>query len=239
MRGLQQLLTLRSLLCGAGALSLSLSESAAFPQALPSLAQALQQLGGVQARGVKKQANELRIGNVIEHNGKLLQVVSMQNRAMGRQLGNVNFELRDIITKSKHPAKFRPSDMVEYVRLEGRPYQCLYTEGTQVHCMDPETYEQLAVEREVFGGGADFLAEGLEVILNFHAGNDAPVTGEVPNHVTLGVVEAAPTMKGETAAPSYKRAVCAGGIEVQVPPFVQTGDRVVVETSERAFVRRA
>lgn len=133
MRGLQQLLTLRSLLCGAGALSLSLSESAAFPQALPSLAQALQQLGGVQARGVKKQANEvshqlsgggssaaappppgtgsrgnfqslatpacpqprqthllcvykcvqLRIGNVIEHNGKLLQVVSMQNRAMG------------------------------------------------------------------------------------------------------------------------------------------------------------
>ena len=78
--------------------------------------------------------------------------------------------------------------------------------------MDPDSYEQLAVERDIFGGGADFLREGLEVTLNFH-GEDA-VTGEVPTHVTLQVEEAAPTMKGETAAPSYKKAVCEGGVEV-------------------------
>lgn len=235
MRSLQCLLSLRSLLCGAG----PLSETAAF-QHLPSLGQALQQLGQ-QWRGVKKQANELRVGNVIEHQGKLLQVVSLQNRAMGRQLGNVNFELRDVVTKAKHPAKFRPYDMVEHVRLEGRKYQCLYTEGSQVHCMDPDTFEQLTVDRELFGEAADFLREGLDVTLNFHVttGSDAPVTGEVPQHVTLAVVEAAPTMKGETAAPSYKRAVVEGGIEIQVPPFVQAGDRVVVETGERSFVRRA
>ncbi|KAL4429613.1 hypothetical protein ABPG77_008662 [Micractinium sp. CCAP 211/92] len=235
MRSLQQLLSLRSLLCEAG----PLSEAAAF-QHPGSLIQALQQLGQ-QWRGVKKQANELRVGNVIEHQGKLLQVVSLQNRAMGRQLGNVNFELRDIVTKSKHPAKFRPYDMVEHVRLEGRKYQCLYTEGSQVHCMDPDTFEQLTVDRELFGEAADFLKEGLDVTLNFHVttSSDAPVTGEVPQHVTLAVVEAAPTMKGETAAPSYKRAVVEGGVEIQVPPFVQAGDMVVVETAERSFVRRA
>ena len=64
-----------------------------------------------------------------------------------RQLGNVNFELRDIVTKAKHPAKFRPNDMVEHVHLEGRAFQCLYCEGAVVHCMDPATYEQLAVDR--------------------------------------------------------------------------------------------
>ncbi|KAL4458372.1 hypothetical protein ABPG75_013237 [Micractinium tetrahymenae] len=231
----QRLLSLRSLLCGAG----PLSEAAAF-QHLPSLGQALQQLGQ-QWRGVKKQANELRVGNVIEHQGKLLQVVSLQNRAMGRQLGNVNFELRDIVTKAKHPAKFRPYDMVEHVRLEGRKFQCLYTEGSQVHCMDPDSFEQLTVDRELFGEAADFLKEGLDVTLNFHVttGTDTPVTGEVPQHVTLAVVEAAPTLKGETAAPSYKKAVVEGGIEIQVPPFVQAGDMVVVETAERSFVRRA
>lgn len=110
---------------------------------------------------------QLRVGHVIEHNGKLLQIVSLQNRAMGvsvarkrntnivarethpslsqcwphtclqRQLGNVNFELRDVITKQKHPAKFRPSDMVESVRLEARKFQCLYTEGERLEtgCM--------------------------------------------------------------------------------------------------------
>ncbi|KAI7840227.1 hypothetical protein COHA_006009 [Chlorella ohadii] len=227
-RGLQQLLSLRALLCGAAQ---PLGEAVLYGQALPSLPQALQQL-----RGLKKQANELRVGNVIEHNGKLLQVVSLQNRAMGRQLGNVNFELRDIITKAKHPAKFRPYDMVEYVRLEGRKFQCLYTEGSQVHCMDPETYEQVAVDTELFGEASDFLKEGLEVTLNFH--RDEAVTGEVPGQMSLQVVEAAPTMKGETAAPSYKRAVVEGGIEIQVPPFVQAGDSVVVDTAERTFVRR-
>jgi elongation factor P len=89
----------------------------------------------------------------------------------------------------------------------------------------------------VFGSGAPFLVEGLELTLNFH-GDDA-VTGEVPVHVKLRVAEAAPTMKGETAAPSYKRAVMEGGVEVQVPPFVQTGDVIVVNTEERSFVRRA
>ncbi|PRW59876.1 Elongation factor P [Chlorella sorokiniana] len=227
-RSVQQLLSLRALLCGAAQ---PLGEAVVYGQTLPSLSQALQQL-----RGIKKQANELRVGNVIEHNGKLLQVVSLQNRAMGRQLGNVNFELRDIITKAKHPAKFRPYDMVEYVRLEGRKFQCLYTEGSQVHCMDPETYEQLAVDTDLFGEASDFLKEGLEVTLNFH--KDEAVTGEVPGQMSLQVVEAAPTMKGETAAPSYKRAVVEGGIEIQVPPFVQAGDSVVVDTVERTFVRR-
>lgn len=86
--------------------------------------------------------------------------------------------------------------------------------------MDPDSYEQLVVERDIFGGAADFLKEGLEVTLNFH-GEDA-VTGEVPTHVTLLVEEAAPTMKGETAAPSYKRAVCEGGVEVG-PGWRQAG----------------
>eukprot|EP00887_Chlorella_sp_A99_P006266 scaffold3.g6266.t1 len=218
------------------------------PGGVAALACAWQQQA---SRGVKKQASELRSGNVIELNGRLLQVLSFDKKAMGRQLGNVQLELRDIVTKAKHPLKLRPYDAVEVARLEGRKFQFLYAEGSVMHCMDPESFEQVSVDAEVFGDQAAFLSEargrapgcvrsawsGLLLELNFYDGS--PVTAELPAQVELVVEEVAPTMRGETAAPSYKPAVLAGGLKLKVPPFVGPGERVVVDTSSGEFVRRA
>ncbi|GAB4822133.1 hypothetical protein N2152v2_009179 [Parachlorella kessleri] len=248
MRGLQTLISLRSFVYKESLELLHPSHASC----LPSFCEAAVCL---QLRGVKKQANEVRSGNVLEVNGRLMQVVKHQHtQGAGRQLGNVQFELRDLVTKNKHLHRQRPYDMVELVRLEDRKYQCLYKEGSFVHCMDLETFEQVAVDEDMFGEQAAYLAEGLELTLSFHDGS--PVTGKlllkcasarsqaplqraVPETVTLRVEEAAPSMKGETVAPSYKPAVLQNGVKVMVPPFVQRGEEIIVNTVERSFVRRA
>ncbi|KAL6780323.1 Elongation factor P [Auxenochlorella protothecoides] len=188
-------------------------------------------------RGVAKQATEVRPGAVLELNGKLLQVVRSTHVNAGRQLGNISMELRDLASGAKHPAKFRPSESVEVVHLESRRYTCLYREGSLLHAMDAATYEQVAVEASLFDPGSAYLVEGMEVSMAFHDGR--PIVGEVPATVTLEVREAAPTMRGETAAPSYKPAVLENGVRITVPPFVVAGDKVVVDTREGTFVKRA
>lgn len=119
---------------------------------------------------------QVRPGAVLDLNGKLLQVVRSTHVNAGRQLGNISMELRDMTTGAKHPAKFRPSEGVEVVRLESRRYTCLYREGGLLHVMDAATYEQMAVEASLFDPGSAYLVEGMEVSMAFHEGR--PVVGE-------------------------------------------------------------
>jgi elongation factor P len=156
----------------------------------------------------------------------------------GRQLGNVQLELRDILTKSKHPLKLRPSDMVDVVRLDDKKYQFLYQEDDVLHCMDPESFEQLSIDKDLLEKSAlGFLAEGGDVILSFHDGS--PVGGALPTTVVLKIAEASPHLKGEAQAPQYKPAVLETGATISVPPFVVAGDSVIVDTAEGKFVKRA
>lgn len=180
---------------------------------------------------------QIRPGTVLEQNGKLLQVVRVNHVNQGRQLGSIGMELRDIVAGTKHLTKFRPSESLETVRLESRRFSCLYREDSLLHAMDLESYEQVAVDVALFGDRAAYLAEGLEISLALHDGRI--VTGDVPAQITLEVREAAPTMKGETSAPSYKPATLENGVRVQVPPFIAAGDRVVIDTREGTFQKRA
>jgi elongation factor P len=182
---------------------------------------------------------QIRIGNILDVDGRLMQVLKQAHaQGTGRQLGNVQLELRDILTKSKHPLRLRPSDMVDVVRLDEKKFQFLYQEDDVLHCMDPDTFEQVAVgkdllERTAFG----FLAEGGDVILSFHDGS--AVGGALPPTVVLKVAEASPHLKGEAQAPQYKPAVLETGVTISVPPFVVAGDAVVVDTTEGKFMKRA
>ncbi|KDD72888.1 hypothetical protein H632_c2774p1 [Helicosporidium sp. ATCC 50920] len=202
-----------------------------------ALAQARTPWAVLGARDASKQANDLRTGNVIELNERLLEVIKFQHVNSGRQSGLIQLELRDLKTRNKQPAKFRPSDSVEVAHIEDRPFSVLYREGALVHVMDARTFEQMALDVELFGGQEQYLIEGMEVAVAQHSGQ--PVLARVPPTVTLVVAEAAPAMKGETAAPSYKPAVLSNGLSVSVPPFVNQGDAVVVDTASNAFVRRA
>lgn len=106
-----------------------------------------------------------------------------------------------------------------------------------MHCMDPETFDQVAVPRDILGNAAAYLAEGGDLSLSFHDG--VAVSGSLPATVTLRVAQAAPHLKGETAAPQYKAAVLETGAQISVPPFVVVDDRVVVDTLDGTFVKRA
>ena len=161
---------------------------------------------------------QVRAGNILEVDGKLMQVIKCSHtQGTARQLGNVQLELRDVLTRSKHPMRLRPGDAVFAVRLEDRPFQFLYQEDAVLHCMDPQTFEQVAVERDLLGEAARFLKEGGALTLCFHDG--AAVAGSLPSIVTLKVAEAAPHLKGETSAPQYQPAVLETGVKVQVPPL--------------------
>ena len=167
-----------------------------------------------------------------------MQVLKYAHSQTGRQLGNIQLQLRDVITRAKHPLRLRPSDMVDVVRLEERTFQFLYQEGDDsLHCMDPKTYEQIVLQKDILGERGAFLVEGGDIVVSFHEGT--PVSGELPPQVTLEVKEAAPHMRGESQAPQQKPAVVETGATVYVPSFVVAGDRIIVDTADGTFVKRA
>jgi elongation factor P len=123
------------------------------------------------------------------------------------------------------------------VRLEQNDYQFLYAEGDMLVFMDMDTYEQIELPRDFLEERAAFLQEGMKVTLESHEGK--PINISIPDQVTLAVVEADPVVRGQTAASSYKPAKLENGVRILVPPFVVAGERVVVDTNELTYVRRA
>lgn len=193
----------------------SLRESISYVE-LPTQRQQLQH-----TREVKQQATEVRAGQVIDVKGKLMQIQKYQHtQGSGRQLGNVQLELRDLKAGAKHQQRCRSYDTLEVVRLDDRNYKFLYAEGSQLHFMDPETYEQESVDQQLFGGLHDYFVEDMPATLSSHEGQ--VVAGSLPQHVTLDVVTD-PVAKGDEKSPQYKPAVVGAGRQIMVPPFISTG----------------
>lgn len=185
----------------------------------------------------KKQANEVRSGNIIEIEGRLMQVIKQAHtQGVGRQLGNVQLELRDMLNQSKKPLRLRPSDIVDVVRLDERTFQYLYREGNVLHCMDPQNFDQVTVDADVIGPAASYLKEGGDLTLAFNDGEI--VAAYLPQTVTLKVVEAAPHLKGDTASPQYVSVVLESGASSSVPPYVRAGDFVILNSADGTFVKR-
>jgi elongation factor P len=123
------------------------------------------------------------------------------------------------------------------VRLEQKDYQFLFADGDMLTFMDMDTYDQIQIRTDFLEERAAFLQDGMKVTVESHEGRPIGIT--LPDQVTLAVVEAEPVMKGQTAASSYKPALLENGVRVMVPPFVGVGERVVVDTNELTYVRRA
>src|SRR6476646_9985151 len=168
---------------------------------------------------MKINGNEIRPGNVIQHNGKLWVAVKTQHVKPGKGPAYAQVELKNAIDGTKLNERFRSSETVERVRLEQNDYQFLYEQGDMLVFMDMDSYDQIELPKEFLEARAAFLQEGMKV--------------------TLEVVEADPVVKGQTAASSYKPAKLENGVRILVPPFVVTGERVVVDTNELTYVRRA
>ncbi len=186
---------------------------------------------------MKINGNAIRPGNVIEHRGSLWRAVRIQHTQPGKGGAYLQVELKNLIDNTKLNERFRSSESVEKVRLEQKEYQFLYEDGGMLCLMDNETYDQINVEKDLAGEAAVYLQDGMAVTVESY--EDKPLAVILPEHVTLEVVETEPTVKGQTAAASYKPAIMDNGVRIMVPPFVQTGEKVVVDTTTGEYVKRA
>ncbi len=186
---------------------------------------------------MKINGNEIRPGNMIEHKGGLWVAVKTHAVKPGKGGAFNQVELKNLIDGSKLNERFRSSQTVERVRLEQKDYQFLYSDGDMLTFMDLESYEQIQLPGELVGERRAFLQDGMTVVVESYEGKLIGVS--LPDQVTLEVVETEPVVKGQTAASSNKPAMLDNGIRVMVPPFVQTGEKIIVDTNELTYVKRA
>ena len=181
--------------------------------------------------------NEIRPGTLIEHNGGLWVAVKTQAVKPGKGGAYNQVELKNIITGTKLNERFRSDASVDEIYLEKKDFQFLFATGDMLTFMDIATYDQIELQREFVGERAQFLQDGMKVLVQTYEGK--PIGIQLPVQVTLKVVEADPVLRGGTAAPSYKGAVLENGMKIQVPPFIEAGTKIVVATEDGSYVRRA
>jgi elongation factor P len=181
--------------------------------------------------------NEIRPGLLIAHEGGLWLVVKNQAVKPGKGGAYNQVEMKNIVTGGKLNTRFRASDTVEETWLEKRDFQFLYASGDTLTFMDMDNYDQMELLRDFIGEQAQFLQDGMKVLLQLHEGK--PVSIALPVQVTLTVTEADPVLRGQTAAPGYKSATLENDMRVLVPAFIEPGTKIVVATADGSYVRRA
>lgn len=186
---------------------------------------------------MKVNAITLRKGNVLDYNGKLMVVTGYEIMQPGKGASVIQVEMRDIRSGNKDNVRFRTQETVERVRLDQNEFQYLFNDGETYTFMNNETYEQVTIDKELIGEPAIFLQDGMNVTIETFEGE--PLGVQLPDSVTLEIVEAEPVIKGQTATTSYKPAVLENGAKVMVPPHIDVGTRVVVKTEDSSYVERA
>lgn len=182
-------------------------------------------------------ASSVRKGNVLDLDGKLAVVISAENIHPGKGTPVTHLELRRIADGVKVTERYRTTDQVERAYLDDKEYNYLYEDDTGFNFMHPETFDQLAVSKDVVGDQAQWLQEGMTCTLSLHEG--IAIAIELPARVTLEITEADPVVKGQTASSSYKPAMLSNGAKIMVPPHIAAGTRVVVMTADGSYVERA
>ena len=187
---------------------------------------------------MKINGNAIRPGMVIEHQGRLWRAVKIQHTQPGKGGAYLQVELKDLQSGSKLNERFRSSETVERATLEQRDYQYLYNDGAMYTFMDGETFEQIELNADDIGEDQiPYLQESMTVEIEFHDGT--PLGMKLPATVVLEVTEADAVVKGQTASSSYKPATLDNGVRTLVPPHIETGTRVVINTEDGSYVERA
>ncbi|SDE50434.1 elongation factor P [Limimaricola pyoseonensis] len=185
----------------------------------------------------KINGNEIRPGNILEHNGGLWAAVKVDHVKPGKGGAFAQVEMKNLRNGSKLNERFRSADKVERVRLEQRDQQFLFETDGMLTFMDSETYDQIALPADLLGERRPFLQDGMTVQIEYY-GEEA-LNVSLPQKVTCKVVETEPVVKGQTAANSFKPAVLDNGVRVMVPPFVAQDEDIVVNTESMEYSERA
>lgn len=185
----------------------------------------------------KINGNEIRPGNVLEHNGGLWAAVKVDHVKPGKGGAFAQVEMRNLRNGSKLNERFRSADKVERVRLEQKDQQFLYEQDGMLIFMDAETYEQIELPAEILGERRPFLQDGMTIHVEFHESEALNAT--LPQKVTCKIVETEPVVKGQTAANSFKPAILENGVKVMVPPFIGPDELIIVNTETMEYSERA
>lgn len=186
---------------------------------------------------MKINAIDIKPGNVLEHQGKLWIVLKRELIQPGKGGAFAQVEMRDLKTGTKTNERYRTQETVERVQLDEKEMQFLFLEGDHATFMDTDTYEQIMVDRSLIGDPADFLKDNMMVTVQLYEGTPMSVT--LPQTVTMTVVEADAVVRGQTASSSYKPGKLDNGRRVMIPPHIEAGTRIVVNTSDGSYVERA
>ena len=185
---------------------------------------------------MKLYASEIRVGMLIEYKNDLWQVLKTQHVKPGKGGAFAQVEMKSVNKNTKLNERFRSSESVEKASLDEIKFNYLYGDETDYYFMDPKSYEQINIKKETIGEKGKMLTENLEVSISFY--NEKPLTVELPNQVTCTIDTTDVALKGQTVSSSYKPATLDNGINIQVPPFIESGDKVIVDTRTMEYVKK-
>ncbi|HUR36665.1 MAG TPA: elongation factor P [Terriglobales bacterium] len=182
-------------------------------------------------------ATQMRPGMIIKHNGELHTVFKVEHRTPGNLRAFIQAKLRNLRTGAMFEHRFRSPDPIEKVTVDEISMEFLYHDGDNYHFMNTESYEQIALSNEILGDAADYLTPNMQIKIEFFDGKAVGV--ELPQTVDLKVIETEPGIKSATASSVTKPAKTETGLIVQVPPFINEGETIRVDTAEGAYLSRA
>ena len=185
---------------------------------------------------MKINASEIRVGMLLEFKNDLWQVLKTQHVKPGKGGAFAQVEMKSVNKNTKLNERFRSSETVEKASLEETNYNFLYEDEKNYFFMDPKSFEQIEIKKDIIGEKGKLLTENLEVIVNFY--NDTPLSIELPKQVTCKIEITDVALKGQTVSSSYKPAILKNGLSIQVPPFIESADDVVIDTRNLEYVKK-
>ena len=185
---------------------------------------------------MKINANEIRVGMLIEYKNDLWQVLKTQHVKPGKGGAFAQVEMKSVDKNTKLNERFRSSETVEKASLDEIKYNFLYEDEDKYFFIDPISFEQIEMKKDMVGEKGKLLTENLEVSISFY--NEKPMSVDLPNQVTCKIDTTEAALKGQTVSSSYKPAVLLNGLSVQVPPFIESGDEIIVDTRNLEYIKK-
>ena len=185
---------------------------------------------------MKINASEIRVGMLLEYKNDLWQVLKTQHVKPGKGGAFAQVEMKSVNKNTKLNERFRSSESVEKASLDEIKFNYLYGDDTEYYFMDPKSYEQINIKKDTVGEKGKLLTENLEVSISFY--DEKPLTVELPNQVTCLVETTDVALKGQTVSSSYKPATLDNGINIQVRPFIESGDKIIVDTRTMEYIKK-
>ena len=185
---------------------------------------------------MKLYASEIRVGMLIEYKNDLWQVLKTQHVKPGKGGAFAQVEMKSVNKNTKLNERFRSSESVEKASLEETKFNYLYEDENNYYFINPKSFDQIDIKKETVGEKGKMLIENLEVIISFY--NDSPLAVALPNQVTCKISTTDVALKKQTVSSSYKPATLENGINIQVPPFIESGDKIIIDTRTMEYIKK-